>query len=1028
MAVQKTTLRKYVRRIGVPAGFAAAYSLAGFLALPSLVHSLAKDYVADKLHLALDVGHIEVNPWRLAVRLDAVSVSEPHGVEPMFVARSLYVNLDGVSSLLHWRAEVDDFDILRPRIHALIDAEGKLNLLKLVPPEDPDSGQTPWRLAVLGVHGGYVAFTDASRPVPFSTALAPLDFRLFNLASAANGAGRYRLSAETGQGERLAWEGEVAVNPVRSSGVLSIGGLRAKTVSDYLQDTLPVRFEDGRMDISGEYRFVLRDHPELSLRQVGVALRDLVLRTPSARVPLPLAVKSLRLDGIGMDWPAGRAGVDRIRLEDVRIGEPGAPLLTLAGLEAKGLRRDPAQDRIALDSLAFTDARLNERADPVLEAPNVRLDALEVFPGTHQAGIGSIGTDGGRCRVVRERSGRLAWEGVSERLLAAVAPVLQGPVQPSAPWVMHLGGVEVKNFHVDAEDRVPVRPVSLPVDVRRLALQPRPQADKPHAVTGDFAIGRGTLAIHGQFDESPVSGDLTLDLRHLPLPVFAPYLAGLARFQLESGELGALGRLRFRQGGAGDVRYSGAVDVGNFSANDQYLHERFLAWKHLRFDGVDAALNPVRLHARVVEASEPFTRLIILPDKTLNLTQILAVAGETPVKPAAKQAAPAASIDVVKVSGGSMLFADLSLKPQFATGIEALEGEIRGVNTRPGSRADIRLDGRVDQYGKAAISGGLNPVSPDEQTDVALKFDNVELTTLTPYSAKFAGYRIDKGKLSLDLRYTIRDRQLNATNKIVLNQLTLGEKVDSPDAVNLPLRLAVAILKDSHGVIDIDLPISGSLDDPQFRVGPLVWKAFVNVITKVATAPFRFIAGLVGGDEGMDRLAYLPGVTALAPGDGARLDKLAQGLQDRPGLRVEIRGVFDPVSDGAVLKARHINDALTALAGKMPDPAKALEVLYAERFGAEALRQQRELARRPAADGLPVVAGALSASLRAGLESRETVDDGELRQLALERARTARQYLVEHGKLEEARVFVLEPASAPAEEGKVVSRLELAAR
>ena len=215
------------------------------------------------------------------------------------------------------------------------------------------------------------------------------------------------------------------------------------------------------------------------------------------------------------------------------------------------------------------------------------------------------------------------------------------------------------------------------------------------------------------------------------------------------------------------------------------------------------------------------------------------------------------SIERLRIVGADAEFADLSLTPQFGTRMHDLGGVVTGLSTDPATTAQVELDGKVDEFGSARVRGSIQPFRATDFTDLKLTFRNLEMTRLTPYSGKFAGRKIDSGKLSVDLEYKIKDRQLAGENKFVVNKLKLGERVDSPDAMKLPLDLAIALLEDSNGIIDLDLPVSGSLDDPQFSYGRIIWKAIVNVLTKLVTAPFRALGKLLGDECGEARVRRL---------------------------------------------------------------------------------------------------------------------------------------------------------------------------
>jgi len=245
-------------------------------------------------------------------------------------------------------------------------------------------------------------------------------------------------------------------------------------------------------------------------------------------------------------------------------------------------------------------------------------------------------------------------------------------------------------------------------------------------------------------------------------------------------------------------------------------------------------------------------------------------------------------IKSISVTGGSALFADNSIKPSFAAGILDLEGTITGLSSQPDSRAKVQLKGKVDRYAPVDIAGEVNLLSAAKYSDVALNFRNMELTTFNPYSGKFAGYNISKGKLSTELRYRVEDRKLDAQHHIVVDNLEFGDKTDSKDAAPIPIKLAVALLKDRQGVIDLQLPVSGSLDDPKFRLGPIIWKALLGLLTKIATAPFALLGSLFGGGDEMAYVDFQAGSAELPAEQIEQLNKLATALAERPQLRLDV--------------------------------------------------------------------------------------------------------------------------------------------
>jgi hypothetical protein len=281
------------------------------------------------------------------------------------------------------------------------------------------------------------------------------------------------------------------------------------------------------------------------------------------------------------------------------------------------------------------------------------------------------------------------------------------------------------------------------------------------------------------------------------------------------------------------------------------------------------------------------------------------------------------SIGSVRVIDGSVNYADFWIQPNFAVGIQQLNGTIDGLSSDPKSRAKVKLEGKVDRYAPVSINGELNLMAATVYTDIKMSFKGLELTTMTPYSGHFAGYKIDKGKLSVDLSYKVDQRKLDAEQHFVIDQLQLGEAVESPDAVHLPLKLAVALLKDRNGVIDLPLPITGSLDDPQFKIGPIIWHALVNLLEKAVTAPFAAIGRLFGGHgEDMKFIDFAPGSAELDASSKQKLDGLTKALQEHTQLQLDVPLVYSPELDGPVLAKQKLDQKLIARAHGDKPPKK----------------------------------------------------------------------------------------------------------
>jgi hypothetical protein len=374
------------------------------------------------------------------------------------------------------------------------------------------------------------------------------------------------------------------------------------------------------------------------------------------------------------------------------------------------------------------------------------------------------------------------------------------------------------------------------------------------------------------------------------------------------------------------------------------------------------------------------------------------------------------------LSDGKMEFADLSLTPQFGTRIHELKGVVAGISTAQGARAQIKLDGRVNEYGTAKIDGELNTSDPKEYTNISMDFRNVEMTKLTPYSGRFAGRKINSGKLSADLKYDIQKSRLLGKNQIVVERLVLGERVKSPDAVNLPLDLAIALMEDSRGVIDIGLPVKGDLDSPEFSYGALIWKAFTNLITKIATSPFRALGALLpsGGDETFNMVTFESGKPTIPPPEKEKLARLADALQKRPKLKLTVQGRYTPETDLAELRTKSLRRTLAIRQGQElepdkdpgpvdygnPDTLDVLEDMFAENFGSDELKVIKKELKASEDKSETKDPGQLAKILFSRLVDNEPVGKSDLVKLADARSQAILQELIGPGGLPVERIEI----------------------
>ncbi|HXS81102.1 MAG TPA: DUF748 domain-containing protein, partial [Methylomirabilota bacterium] len=674
---------------------------------------------------------------------------------------------------------------------------------------------------------------------------------------------------------------------------------------------------------------------------------------------------------------------------------------------------------LRVHDLALADT---SSGDEVVSVTSLESQGGVVEPGRLRLSLGSVTTTGGRFLSVLEPDGHPLMESWAN------------PPAPGAPppWTMEIAQLRASGWRVSQEDRrlapparLEFRGVSLDADSFSTARGARlPIAAACSLSSIGTASARGTIVL------DPMAADLELDARGFELSEVQPYVGLYSHLVLVSGAAFATGRLRLAAPGGREpqLRFDGDATVGDFACQDAKLHQDVLKWQALSLKGMRWQSMPARTELKEVALLRPYLRATVGSDRVANL-QMLAIPPDS-LPAVFRSAAPDTGpvrIDRIAVHDGTMDFADQSLTPTFATGIHKLEGSIRELSSNEAAHGVIELDGQVSSDSPVRIAGTVNPLNERGNTDVSLSFKDIELTTFTPYSGRFMGYRIEKGKLSLDLNYKVAGRELKGANKVFLNQFTLGEKVESAEATKLPVRFALALLKDSEGNIDLDIPVHGNLDDPKFSVGRIILKVLINLLVKAVSSPFKLLGALVGGGADTDYSAvdFQAGSALLAESQGLRVDKVGSALADRPGLQLEIHETVDAAQDSLAILERRFQEALMAARraeAKRGQPvdttatldpasyARVLSAVYASRFGPA---PPSPLAKRPKGKALPD-----SASLAAEAErvkSMETrvrasilVSAAELAQLGQARASAVKERVLRNTKVTADRVFVVE--------------------
>ncbi len=971
-----------IRAIGALLTALALYSLLGFLILPGIALRIANQQLANYATVPAHIQRIELNPFSLEVTLWGLVIGEP-GKEQIGFDR-LYADLQ-IDSLWTKALHLANIELDKPKSEILFANDGKLNLLGLfnVPaseptPTDPDAKPFPLRIDNIKLAGGVVHFQDVRPSEPIEFLYDDLSFELKNLSTLPEDSADMTLVAIGPQGGRIDWSGNFSLIPFTSEGTLKVTDGKMKAFWPYVRDSVPLVLEDGVLSLSTDYKLNLSKETELLLNNVAVSIAPFAIKAPDGR---PLAkLERLDVSETSVDLAKQQVVVGKIRSNKLE---------TWAALEADG-------------QLDWQKLFASQPSKPAAKA------AAE--PANTPA--------------------------------AADSPKAE-PTAPSKPWQVLLKDVQLRNYTVHLADRSATPAVALDITPLNVDLQDFDSLNgSPFKLKLDSGVGKqGKITADGTVNLAPVNAQLNVKTQDIDLRVAQSYINPFIRLELRSGMLGSDLKVNLKSTEPLALNVTGRAQIDQLHTLDTLKTRDFLKWQQVVVEGLNYQHGD-SLSIDRINLFQPYARFMINDDRTTNIDDLLipqpadSGAKSTAAKPASKDKPLGIHIGGIAINDGSANFADFSLTPNFATAVQQLNGQIGTIDSRQAKPASVDIKGKVDRYAPVTIKGAVNPFDPMASLDIATSFKRVELTTLTPYSGKFAGYRIRKGRLNLDLHYLITKGQLKAENKVVVEQLQLGEKVDSPDAVSLPLKLAIALLKDVDGKISIELPVTGDLNNPQFSVMPIVWQTLRNLIVKAAAAPFKMIGGLIsgGGSQDLGTVSFAPGSSELSKDAEAALVKLSQALKERPALRLEIEGTAAKSSDGPLLAEQRLEreyqynyyKMLQRRGDKVPAQASLLQVPDSEKGPLLEGIYRTRLKTQPPAEWKDLGKEERTAKMREGVIQFWSGSDVLLRQLGQDRASSIKDYLVDKGQLADDRVYFIDANLGEAEsDGRVVTQMHL---
>ncbi len=866
---------KWLKRIAIAV---VLYTLIGFFAVPPIIKWQMLKQLPKLTKRQAAVQQVKFNPYAMSLTIRGFALKETNG-DPFVTFDEFYINWQPWASLFHWGLVFSDISLTKPFAQVSYLKDGTFNFANLFDtnaPPAPKSTKPPGpppkvKIYHLCITNGTLSLADLKHDPVFHTEVTPIEVNLTNLTTVRNDNSPYTFFAKTGMGETFAWQGTVGVLPPRSSGTFRLGGLKPGNYSIYSHDYAKLEVTDGMVDIAMDYR--------------------------------------LSMDPSGQDLAVsnGTVHLTNLKVKDPSTGE------TIAAI-------------------------------PALSVKDFQMSVAKAF-----AWAESVKSTGGSFVARRDRAGNVNF--ISQlNITPTTKKQINTVVETVVPWTAGADEILLEDYAIKVEDLMPSTPAKVNIDQLRVDL--KNVSDKPNAkATAAISLRfqeDGHVSLSGPMTFIPPSANLQIQVTNADFRSLTPYVSEQVKLLITGGLVDVKGHTRVLGNKPGEpmANFTGDMLVKKFVTTDDILFKEFTKWDTMSVDGIKLDKDPDKLAIDQVKFTGLKASLIIGPDGRPNILTIMrtkmgvtneavatsakatkpkpkpATTAKTPTSPttpptakaaAAVQALPDISLGALVLDNASLHYSDQSIEPNCVFDVQEFAGSIKGLSSRSQSNAIVDFKGKIDERSTFSVTGQMNPLGTNLFADLTVSFTNLDLTAFTPYAEKYVGRPLQKGKFSMGVHYLVDGKKLKAENFFYVDQLTLGPKNDSTNATKLPVKLAVALLKDENGRIQLDVPLAGQTDDPKFKVGPVVWQVVRNVLVKAATSPFSLLGSMFGGGEEMSFVLFEPGSAVIVDSQTNKLETLAKSLHARPTLTLEINGSADPATERVPLGRVKLEEQLKSL-------------------------------------------------------------------------------------------------------------------
>ena len=984
------------------------FGLLGYFWLPGYAKNKLETTLSEIVHRPVSVQSIDIQPYTLELIIRGFKVGEKEASKDsdkaVFSVGELYANLSS-ASITHRAPIVSSIKIKKPMLRLVREDENRFNITDLIEEfkkqpegenESKDDSKTLFSVSNIVIEDGYFEFVDQ-----FKDSHQKISEINLGIPFVSN------------------FENDLKV---------------------WIEPYFNAKVNGAPFVINGKLR------PFLGKREASLELKlkDVSLMHIDEYSPIPLGISLLsgyfdsdlkltytqEVDQSAKMFLSGHTSLREFELEN-RIME--APYnVKFDQLDVMLTEIDLSGQKPAQVALVFTEAEMVQpnSTEPVLSLSKLSLNKVVINPDQQNVAFGVVKLNQFKASMRREIDGQLnlirnftplteEQESTIERRTAAA--------EATKPWGGSIEKLKLEDAALYFEDLTLKKVVPMEIDPLNLTIDNIDlDGSNPLELVLEATVNQhGSFETNGTLAWAPLVFDFTVDAKDIDLVSLQGWAGDQLNALLTSGKVSFEGEVN-ADGEPLKIALSGKSSFSNFNVFDKTSTTDLLRWKKFDIGGIKFVSEPFRADIASVAITDFFANVLITPKGEINLNKIVqeesgtkkATSSEsTPVKKVPEKSQVGKDtpvyINQIVLKNGNINFNDQFIKPNYRANLTGVSGRVGPL--KPGVRGKVDIRGAVDKSAPLKIIGEVDPFGKEVFLDIEAKAESIDLPTFSPYSGKYVGYIIEKGKLSVDIHYHIEKGELKAENNIFLDQLTLGDKVESEDALDLPITLAIALLKNQRGEIDINLPISGSLDNPEFSIGSVIFNAIVNLITKAVTAPFALLGSIAGGEEELSEINFLPGYGRIEPEAEKRLQILSKALNDRPALKLEIMGQVDPEKDRDGLKQAILERKVKAQKlSEVAEKGEASGSLQDVELEPEEYEKYLTLAYEEEDFDKPKNAIGFTKDLPVPemeqlILTNINVGKDELRELSVQRAKAAQDWLIKKGGISRDRVFISEP-------------------